>query len=256
MTHRDTTWPEGTPCWVDLGVDDFDKGRQFYSRLLGWEIERGPDELGGYASCTKDGRSVAGLAPKMDAGQPTAWTTYLASDDIDATLDKVRAAGGQVVLERMDIADLGSMALAADPGGATVGFWQGRSHTGFELANVPGSVTWNENFSRAWKQNQDFYRAVCGYEYDDLSGDGFEYATFKVGGAVAGGIGQIEPEMPAEMPPHWLVYFKVADVDAAVAEVERLGGSVDRPAWDTEYGRMAVVADDQGAYFMLMADPG
>jgi predicted enzyme related to lactoylglutathione lyase len=31
---------------------------------------------------------------------------------------------------------------------------------------------------------------------------------------------------------------------------------VDRPAWDTEYGRMAVVADDQGAYFMLMADPG
>jgi predicted enzyme related to lactoylglutathione lyase len=43
MTHRDTSWPEGTPCWVDLGVDDFDKGRQFYSRLLGWEIERGPD---------------------------------------------------------------------------------------------------------------------------------------------------------------------------------------------------------------------
>jgi len=91
-------------------------------------------------------------------------------------------------------------------------------------------VTWNENFSRAWKQNQDFYRAVYGYEYDDMSGDGFEYATFSSGGAVAGGIGQIGPDMPAEMPPHWSVYFKVADVDAAVA-------------------------DDQGAHFMVMADP-
>jgi predicted enzyme related to lactoylglutathione lyase len=34
-----------------------------------------------------------------------------------------------------------------------------------------------------------------------------------------------------------------------------MGGSVDRPAWDTEFGRMAAVADDQGAHFMLMADP-
>ena len=258
MTTRDTNWPEGTPCWVDIGVDDFDKAKAFYSGLFGWEIEQGPAEYGGYGSCTKDGRNVAGMAPKMDPDQPTVWTTYLACDDLDATLGKVREAGGQVVMDAMDVGGMGRMALAIDPGGAFVGFWQGMSHTGFQLAGEPGSVTWNENFSRAWKQNQEFYASVLGWQLDDMSGDGFEYATFRTRGEAerpAGGIGQLGADMPEEVPPHWSTYFKVADTDEALSEVERLGGTVLRPAWDTPFGRMAAVTDDQGAQFMLMADP-
>lgn len=254
MTTRDTNWPAGTPCWVDVGVDDVDKGKAFYSALFGWEVEEGKPEFGNYASCRKDGHLVAALAPKMDPNQPSVWTTYLASDDVDATMARVREAGGQVFMEPMDIADMGRMALAVDPGGAFVGFWQGRSHTGFQLVDEPGSVTWSENFSRAWKQNQGFYTAVVGWEYDDMSTDGFEYAAFKVGGTVAGGIGQMGADVPAEVPPYWNTYFKVADTDAAVAEVERLGGTAVRPAWDSEFGRMAAVADNQGVPFMVMAD--
>ena len=254
MTTRDTNWPEGTPCWVDLAVDDFEKAKAFYSTLFGWQIEVGPPEFGGYANCSKDGLMVAGMAPKMDPNQPTVWTTYLASDDLDATMAKVREAGGQVVAEPMDVGEMGRMALAVDPGGAFVGFWQGKSHIGFTLANEPGSVTWNENFSRAWKDNKSFYTAVVGWEYDDMSQGGFEYATFKVGDRPAGGIGQLRAETPAETPPYWNVYFKVADTDSAVAEVKRLGGKGLLDAWDTPFGRMAAVADDQGAPFMLMAD--
>lgn len=252
MTTRDTAWPPGTPCWVDIAVDDFDAAAEFYRRLLGWEVERGAEEFGGYAVATVDGRSVAGITPKAAAEQPTAWTTYLATDDVTATVRRVREAGGQVVMEPMAVADLGTPAIVTDPGGAFVGLWQAGSHSGFQLTDEPGSVTWSENFSRAWRQNQDFYRQVFGYEYDDMSTDEFEYATFKVDGAVAGGIGQIEAAMPAEMPPHWNVYFKVADTDTAVAEVQRLGGSIDREAWDTPFGRIAAVADDQGAHFMLL----
>lgn len=255
MTTRDTNWPEGTPCWVDLGADDFEKAKAFYSALFGWQIDPGPAEFGGYSICLKDGQRVAGLAPKMDPSQPTVWTTYLASDNLDATVAKVREAGGQVVAEPMDVGDMGRMALAVDPAGAFVGFWQGMVHTGFTLANEPGSVTWNENFSRAWKDNQAFYTAVVGWKYDDMSQDGFEYATFRVGDTPAGGIGQISADMTAEMPPHWSVYFRVADTDSAFAEVKRLGGTGMRDPWDTPFGRMAVVADDQGAPFMLMADP-
>lgn len=254
MTTRDTTWPEGTPCWVDLAVDDFAKAQAFYSALFGWDIPPGNPDFMGYTSCTKDGRNVAGLAPKMAADEPSAWTTYLSVADLDATVSKVREHGGQVVSDAMDIADLGRMALAVDPGGAFVGFWQSGLHTGFGLANEPGSVTWNENFSRAWKENRAFYAAVLGWEYDDMSAEGFEYATFKVDGQIAGGVGQIGENMPADMPAHWNTYFKVADTDAAVAEVERLGGSVLQPPWDTPFGRMAAVADDQGARFMVMAD--
>jgi predicted enzyme related to lactoylglutathione lyase len=152
MTTRDSNWPAGTPCWVDLGVDDFDRAREFYGRLFGWQIEPGAEEFGGYTSAMREGRAVAGLAPKMDPGQ----TAYLASDDVVETLRRVTEAGGTVLMDAMPVADFGTMALVSDPGGAVVGFWQGGSHTGFGLAHEPGSVTRNQNFSRDWQRNQDF----------------------------------------------------------------------------------------------------
>jgi predicted enzyme related to lactoylglutathione lyase len=48
------------------------------------------------------------------------------------------------------------------------------------------------------------------------------------------------------------VYFAVGDTDAAVATVTGAGGAVTREPWDSPYGRMAVVSDDQGAGFSLM----
>jgi predicted enzyme related to lactoylglutathione lyase len=48
------------------------------------------------------------------------------------------------------------------------------------------------------------------------------------------------------------VYFAVGDADAAVATVTAAGGTVTREPWDSPYGRMAVVSDDQGATFSLM----
>lgn len=254
MVTRDTNWPEGTPCWVDLAVDDFDKGTAFYSRLLGWEVQRGPAEFGGYSVCTKDGRSAAGLMPKMDPSQQTAWTVYLAVEDIDACLAKVRDNGGQVMSEAMDVGDMGRMALFADPGGAFTGLWQGGSHTGFQLANEPGSVTWNENYSRDWERNREFYTAVFGYTYDDIDMEGMEYATISVGGQMVGGIGQIAPPLPQDTPPHWSVCFKVDDADGALALVRDMGGAVLQEGEDTEYGRLGMAADDQGATFWMMAD--
>jgi uncharacterized protein len=55
------------------------------------------------------------------------------------------------------------------------------------------------------------------------------------------------------MPAYWGTYFAVADTDAAVERAVELGGSVIGPAWDSPYGRMAVVSDDQGAIFALMS---
>lgn len=57
------------------------------------------------------------------------------------------------------------------------------------------------------------------------------------------------------MPGHFLVYFSVADCDETVADAVRLGGRVRESAADTPYGRIAVVADNQGAVFALLAEP-
>ncbi len=65
MVQRDTPWPAGTPCWVDLGTDDVARARVFYETLFGWDTQVGPPESGGYVMCEIDGRPVAGLGPKM-----------------------------------------------------------------------------------------------------------------------------------------------------------------------------------------------
>jgi len=253
MVTRGTAWPSGTPCWVDLGVDDIGRAVTFYSTLFGWDIQPGPPEAGGYRMCQKGGHPVAGIGPKQGPPDtPTVWTVYLASDNADETAGKITAAGGKILAPPMDVLDVGRAAIAADPAGAAFGVWQARNHTGFGLANEPGSVGWTENFSRDMDGNQAFYHAVFGYEYGDMSSPDFRYATLKIDGTEVGGIGALGSGLPPDVPAHWSTYFLVEDTDAAVATVSKAGGSVTREPRDSPYGRMAVVTDDQGAAFSLM----
>jgi predicted enzyme related to lactoylglutathione lyase len=253
MVTRDTAWPSGTPCWVDLGVDDIPKAKAFYSGLFGWDMQDTPPEAGGYCMCEIGGRPVAGLGSKPDPSMPTFWTTYLASENVDETAAKVKSAGGQVIMEPLDVMDVGRMFVAMDPGGAQFGVWQAKQHTGAQVANEPGSLIWSENMSRNYEGNQAFYGSVFGYGFGDIGAEGMKYATLDIDGRPVGGIGEIGAEQPAEMPANWGTYFAVADTDAAVAKAIELGGSLIAPAWDSPYGRMAVVSDDQGAVFALMS---
>ncbi|HEX9033316.1 MAG TPA: VOC family protein [Streptosporangiaceae bacterium] len=254
MVQRDTPWPPGTPCWVDLGTDDVTRATTFYSALFGWEIQVGGPETGGYAMCEIQGKPVAGIGPKMGPPDvPTAWTTYLATDSADATASTIKATGGHLLAEPFDVLDVGRMCVAADPGGAVFGVWQAQAHSGMQLANEPGTVCWNENMSRSFEANKAFYHAVFGYEYADMSSEDFSYATFSTGGDPMGGIGDLGSMAPAETPAHWMTYFAVEDADDTLDTAAKLGGSALRPAWDSPYGRMAIMSDDQGAAFSIMA---
>ena len=100
-----------------------------------------------------------------------------------------------------------------------------------------------------------FYSGVFGYEYGDMSTPEFRYATLKIDGQEVGGIGELASGSPPEVPAQWSTYFAVEDTDAAVATITGAGGTVMREPWDSPYGRMAVVSDDQGAMFSLMGTP-
>ena len=255
MVTRDTPWPAGTPAWVDVTVGDVSTAIAFYRAMFGWDIEPGPPETGGYAICHKNGQIVAGLSPKFGPGDtPAVWTTYLAADDTDAVAARITAAGGQLLMEPVDVMDSGRMALAADTTGAVFGLWQGRATSGIGLANETGALTWNEHVSRDFDAGKAFYRAVFGYDYQDVSEGGFRYAMLMVDGREVGGIGQY-PEDAAPAPAGWWTYFAVDDTDAAVNLVTKLGGSVVRPTRDSPYGRIAVVADNQGAVFSVITTP-
>lgn len=56
---------------------------------------------------------------------------------------------------------------------------------------------------------------------------------------------------PEGTPSHWLVYFGVADADAAVGAAEARGGQVLAPPFDTPYGRMGALGDPAGAVFWI-----
>lgn len=257
MVTRDTPWADGTPCWVDLGTGDIAKAISFYSSQFGWDIEPGGPEVGGYSLAKLDGRNAAGIGPNMsDPDAPSAWSTYFAARDADAAAARITSAGGQVVMGPMDIMDLGRMLVATDVTGAFFGVWQAVNHTGVQVANAPGSFTWSEHMSRDFEGAKAFYAAVFGYEYGDMSSDGFSYATLLINGQqVVGGIGAYPAGEEAGHPAFWGVYFGTADTDQAVDLATSHGGRVIRPASDSPYGRMAVIADNQGAVFSLISTP-
>jgi predicted enzyme related to lactoylglutathione lyase len=239
---------------VDLGVDDMERAVGFYSAQFGWNIPPGPPEAGGYSVAMLGGRQVAGIGPKMGGEQqPTMWTTYLAVEDADEVAAKIKGAGGQLIMGPMDVMDVGRMAVAVDTTGGVFGIWQGRTHTGFQVANVPGAVTWNEHMSHDFEAAKTFYGAVFGYEFGDMSSEGMSYATLNLDGRPAGGIGGYPAAVPAGTPGSWVVYFGVSDTDAAVAAATAGGGTLVHPPFDSPYGRMAMVTDDQGAGFSLMS---
>jgi predicted enzyme related to lactoylglutathione lyase len=184
------------------------------------------------------------------------WLTYLATDNADAAADRIKGAGGQIVMDPMDVMEHGRMVVAIDPAGAPFGLWQGHRHTGAELVNEQGALTWTEQFSHDFEASKTFYHAVFGYEYTDMSGEGFTYATFKVGGKDVGGMGAYPADAQGGAHPAWSVYFGATDTDATVARVIGEGGSTLREAENSPYGRLATVTDDQGAVFSIISVNG
>jgi uncharacterized protein len=247
-------YDNGVPSWVDLGSPDLAKAKAFYGGLLGWDCPEGPPEAGGYSVCLLDGKTVAGLGPQMNPDFPAAWMTYMNVDDADATAAKATAAGGTVFAPPMDVLDVGRMAVLADSLGAVFGLWQPKSHMGAQLVNVPGTLCWNELISTDLDASKAFYKAVFGWDGEDQGPPGGPpaYTEWKLAGRTIGGLLAKHGDMPAEMPPHWGVYFAVADTDASVKKAQELGGSLFMGPTDIEPGRFAVVADDQGVVFNVI----
>jgi predicted enzyme related to lactoylglutathione lyase len=243
----------GTPSWVDLGAADFERARQFYGDLFGWEFELGDENMGYYSMATSDGRRVAGIAPRQSEDQPAVWTVYIASDDADETAQRIREHGGTMIMEPLDVMDQGRMLIAADPGGAVFGVWEAGAHTGAQKVNAPGSFSWCELNARDGKAADQFYSAVFGHQPEQI-GDGvkFDYTVWHIGGQQVCGRLQMTAEWEG-VPPHWMPYFAVdGDCDKAAERVTELGGRVQVEPFDSPYGRMAVVADPDGANFTII----
>jgi predicted enzyme related to lactoylglutathione lyase len=251
MTTRDTAWPVGTPCWVDIAVPDVEAATAFYGEVLGWSFVDSGEDFGHYHIAQVQGRAAAAIGPVMEEGQPTHWTVYLATDDADATAKLIVEHGGSMLFEPMDIPGNGRMAIALDPTGGAFGIWQSIGMTGFGIANEPGAVTWTDARLSDVDRGKQFLTDVFGYALEPVPDAPDGYATLHVDGEPVGGI----VGAPAGIPSHWLTYFSVADIDHAVAVAARAGATVLMPAEDTPFGRMGILTDPFGATFAVHQAP-
>jgi predicted enzyme related to lactoylglutathione lyase len=248
MSYVTENQPEGTPTWIDLGIPDLDRAMEFYGAVFGWEFDVGPPEMMRYTVCRIGGKAVAGLAQSEPTDTKFWWNVYLATNDCDATTQRIRDAGGTIVIEPMDVMDQGRLAIAKDTVGAQFGLWQGGALVGCELVNEPGALLRNDLVTPAPQPARAFYAEVFGFSLDgnpDMPEFDFTFLRRPDGHEIGGIMGLSQASSSA-----WGTLFEVADADETVAKIRAAGGTAD-DAQTMIYGRTADVKDPFGVKFTV-----
>jgi len=254
ITHK-----PGSPSWVDAVSPDVDASVRFYTSLFGWEPDIPAPEAGGYRILSRDGAPVAAVG-RMEEGQFPAWSVYFATPDADATRAKVEEVGGRVIAPPFDVLKSGRMAVFQDPSGAFFSVWQAKEFPGFGTAYEPNTFSWAELNTRGVDQVTGFYTRVFGWGVKKSEGGqgGPPYTEWQLDGQSLGGAIDLAdiPDIPAEVPPHWLVYFATNDIDNLANRVVELGGVVQKAPEAYPGGRFAIATEPSGAVFGLMQAAG
>jgi len=250
----------GSFCWIELATTDQAAAKKFYSALFGWSPQdspMGPDEF--YTIFKLEGRdAAAGYTLRADQraqGVPPHWMPYITVENANQAADTTNQLGGTVLAAAFDVMEMGRMAVLQDPTGATFCVWQAAKNTGIGIAGVAGTLCWADLSTPDAKRAGDFYSALFGWQIAAGENDKSGYLHIKNGEHFIGGIPPAEHRQPG-IPPHWLAYFWVDDVDASAAKAKQLGAKLClEPMTIENVGRMAVIADPQGAAFAIFNSP-
>jgi uncharacterized protein len=251
----------GAFTWIELSTTDQDAAKAFYSSLFGWTIDdqlMGPS--GTYTMFQIDGRN-AGAAYTMQAeeratGAPPHWNLYIAVVSADDAASRAKQLGGTVHVPPFDVMDAGRMAVLGDPTGAVFCVWQAKKLIGLRIAGVDGTLCWADLSTPDPEKARKFYEGMFGWKISAGEKDPSGYLHIQNGEAFIGGIPPIAHRDP-HMPPHWLAYFQVGDVDATTSLAQQQGAKVHLAPMSMEnVGRMAVLSDPQGASFAIFKASG
>ncbi|MGB0564000.1 MAG: VOC family protein [Spirulinaceae cyanobacterium] len=250
-------YEHGVFNWVDLATRDPEAAQDFYGELLGWTFDdRSSADNPPYWIALKGDRAVAAiftLSEEMQQQQiPPHWQSYINVTDIEAILAAWQAQGGKSFCPTFDVMNYGRMAVVQDPTGGVVNLWQAQDHVGAELVNEVNTFCWNELQTRGSEKAAQFYQSVLGWEIE-VDEAPPSYTTCRVNGHLNGGIFDLDKiNLPPHIPSAWMVYFNVANLDASLEIVNRLGGKAMIDIMTIEPGRFVTIADPQGAVLTIM----
>ena len=246
----------GRFVWFDLNTTDVPKAVKFYTTLLGWKTKAGDPTPGHgvYTHIEANGHGIGGIValdPKQHAGVPSHWLAYMMADDVDATTAQNKELGGKVLVPAMDIEKVGRFSVLADAQGAVFSPFKPT----FPLSAEPtvpavGQFCWSEHMSPDPAAAAKHYQALFGYgvQEKDMGPMGL-YRILTRGEKMTCGI--MKQPQPG-VPPSWLHYIAVSDVDASTRNAKEIGGEVFMQPMDIpKMGRFSVIADPTGSVVAL-----
>ena len=255
MTNIDRHAP-GSFCWIELNTTDQNAAKKFYSSLFGWQADDSPMGPGEFYTTFKLAGRAAAAGYSMNKEQraqgiPPHWGIYMEVENADAAAAEAKQLGGKVIMPAFDVMDYGRMAVLQDPTGAYFCVWQSKTHHGIQVAQVNGTLCWADLSTGDAKRAEEFYGGLFGWRFMRDEKDPSGYVHIQNGEHPIGGIPPVAHRKPG-VPPHWLAYFQVDDVDAVAKNAKAMGAMFYLEPMSMEgVGRMAVLADPQGAAFAV-----
>ncbi|MDP9151352.1 MAG: VOC family protein [Myxococcota bacterium] len=242
----------GRFCWHELVTTDLAAATKFYGELLGWTFSDNGSPVGGTYRMFSLGETMVGGAMAAPAGTPSGWLVYVAVDDTDAGAKRVAELGGTIRVPATTVPDMVRFACASDPQGAAFGLLQpfgaGAQRPPEAGPARPGTFCWDELHTPDMAAAKKFYGTLFGWTGKGEADGGEAYWHWKHADKEIGGM--TSHMGGPHVPPHWLAYVAVSDVDAIAKKAESLGGKIRMPAMEIpKVGRFSVVQDPTGAVF-------
>ncbi len=248
---------KGLFVWYEHLTRDVQAAIAFYGEVVGWKTQpfggdytmwvgsQGP--LGGVMELPDD------LAKK---GVPPHWMAHVQVDDVDATAKLATKLGGKVCKDPTDIPTVGRFSVLADPQGVPISVFKPNAPMALHDSAGDGEFCWNELLTSDSAAAFRFHSELFGWKVlqDMDMGPMGTYRIYGVGEKRLGGVMAIPKGAP--MPPMWIYYVSTSDLDAAIGRATRKGGKVMNGPMDVPGGRIAQLADPQGAAFALHQEKG
>ena len=116
-----------------------------------------------------------------------------------------------------------------------------------------GTIGWHDLTVPNATEVKDFYQAVLGASVQETSmGEYADYTLVNDAGEPIGGVCHAKGPNAKGLPPQWLIYVTVKDIDASLRSVTAKGGKIVRAKWSMgDYGDFAVIQDPAGASMAL-----
>jgi predicted enzyme related to lactoylglutathione lyase len=249
---------QGEFIWYELMTTDIEAARAFYEPVAGWKIGDKSVMPGmDYRMINAPDAMIGGVMPidqdMASHGAKPLWIGYIGVDDVDATVEAIKAADGTIHLPPFDIPGVGRLAMASDPQGAPFYVMRGAVEDGTSTAysvDGVGHCGWNELSSPDQTAALDFYMGLFGWTNPDSMpmGEMGQYRFLFVDDLRIGA--SVEQK---DLPAFWLHYFRVPSIAKAIEAVKAGGGTVMMGPHEVPGGDHIIIGTDpQGAQFALV----